>query len=78
MEPLQVFHHLLHVLLGIAILDVGEPAATHADDDGHHQHEVLQVVVTSYCKRPETPLNSKEHDDAIHNASPAPEPDWRA
>lgn len=58
-ETLQVLHHLLHVLLGVAVLDVGEPAATHADDDGHHQHEVLEVVVTSHCKRAQTLLDSK-------------------
>lgn len=58
-ETLQVLHHLLHVLLGVAVLDVGEPAATHADDNGHHQHEVLQVVVTSHCKRAQTLLDSK-------------------
>lgn len=62
-KSLEVFHHLLHVLLRITILDVGKPAATHSDDDGHHQHEVFQVVVTSYWKRPEILLNSKEHDN---------------
>lgn len=46
LQALEVFHHLLHVVLGVAVLDVGEPAAAHADDDGHHQHEVLQVVVS--------------------------------
>lgn len=61
METLQVLHHLLHVLLGVAVLDVGEPAAAHANDDGHHQHEVLEVVVTSHCKRPQTLLESKDH-----------------
>lgn len=47
-KPLEVFHHLLHVLLRVAVLDIGKPAASHSDDNGHHQHEVLQVVVTSY------------------------------
>lgn len=46
LQALQVFHHLLHVVLGVAVLDVGEPAAAHANDDGHDQHEVLQVVVS--------------------------------
>lgn len=47
-KPLEVFHHLLHVLLRVAVLDIGKPAATHSDDNRHHQHEVFQVVVTSY------------------------------
>lgn len=46
LQALQVCHHLLHVVLGVAVLDVGEPAAAHANDDGHDQHEVLQVVVS--------------------------------
>lgn len=46
LQAFQVFHHLLHVVLGVAVLDVGEPAAAHADDNRHHQHEVLQVVVS--------------------------------
>lgn len=62
-ETLQVLHHLLHVLLGVAVLDVGEPAAAHTDDNGHHQHEVLEVVVTGHCKRPETLLDSEDHGD---------------
>lgn len=75
METLQVLHHLLHVLLGVAVLDVGKPAAAHADDDGHHQHEVLEVVVTSHCKRPQTLLESKDHGD--QRAWPAPQWDRR-
>lgn len=41
LQALQVFHHLLHVVLRVAILDVGKPAATHAYDYRHYQHEVL-------------------------------------
>lgn len=77
-ETLQVLHHLLHVLLGVAVLDVGEPAAAHADDDGHHQHEVLEVVVTGHCKRPRTLLESKDHCDRPQRAWPAPQGDRRA
>lgn len=50
LQALEVFHHLLHVVLGVAVLDVGEPAAAHANDDGHHQHEILQVVVSVHCE----------------------------
>lgn len=32
LQALQVFHHLLHVVLRVAVLDVGKPAATHAYD----------------------------------------------
>ena len=46
LQALQVRHHLLHVVLGVAVLDEGEPAASHADHYGNHQHEVLQVVVS--------------------------------
>lgn len=46
LQALQVFHHLLHMILGVAVLNVGEPAATHAYDYRHHQHEVLQVVMS--------------------------------
>ena len=45
LQALQVRHHLLHVVLGVAVLDEGKPAAAHADHYGNHQHEVLQVVV---------------------------------
>lgn len=51
LQALQVFHHLLHVVLGVAVLDVGEPAATHANDDGHDQHEVLEVVVSVHWEK---------------------------
>lgn len=50
LQALQVLHHLLHVVLGVTVLDIGEPAATHADDDGHDQHEVFQVVMTVHCE----------------------------
>lgn len=50
LEPLQVLHHFLHVLLGVAVLDVGKPAAAYPDHNGHHQHEVLQVVVTVHWR----------------------------
>lgn len=46
LQALEVFHHLLHVVLRVAVLDVGKPAATHAYDDRHYQHEVLQVVMS--------------------------------
>lgn len=46
LQALQVFHHLLHVVLRVAVLDVGKPAATHAYDYRHDQHEVLQVVMS--------------------------------
>lgn len=63
LQALQVFHHLLHVVLGVAVLDVGEPAAAHANDDGHDQHEVLQVVVSVHW---EEEREKKEHrDDAL-------------
>lgn len=51
LQALQVLHHLLHVILGVAILDVGKPAAAHAYDYGHDQHEVLQVVVPVHWSR---------------------------
>lgn len=54
LQPLQVLHHLLHVVLGVTVLDVGKPAATHADDYGHNQHEVFQVVMTVHCERSKT------------------------
>lgn len=46
LQALQVFHHLLHVVLRVAVLDVGKPAATHTYHYRHYQHEVLQVVVS--------------------------------
>lgn len=46
LQALQVFHHLLHVVLRVAVLDEGEPAATNANDYRHYQHEVLQVVMS--------------------------------
>lgn len=32
LQAVQVRHHLLHMILRVAVLDVGKPAATHADD----------------------------------------------
>lgn len=50
MEALKVFHHLLHVVFRVAVLDVSEPATSHSDDYGHHQHEVLQMVMSVHCE----------------------------
>ena len=51
LESLQVLHHLLHVLLGVTVLDIGKPAATHTNNDRYHQHEVLEVVMAGHCQR---------------------------
>lgn len=50
-QPLQVLHHLLHVLLGVTVLDIGKPAAAHTNDNRHHQHEVLEVIMACHCQK---------------------------
>lgn len=51
MEALKVYHHLLHVVFRVPVLDESEPATSHSDDYRHHQHEVLQMVMSVHCER---------------------------
>lgn len=60
LQTLQVLHHLLHVVLGVAVLDIGEPAATHSYDYRHHQHEVLQMVMPVHCSGEEREKEREE------------------